>query len=159
MSGLLVRSGLVGVLLLVFALGATFLSMSGVPTLAQNATGPFTRAQVAAGHDDYLAYCANCHGANLAGDGDAPPLTGEAFAFDWAPRTIREFYQFISATMPDGLAGDLSSDTYFNIISFLLAANGAKPGPAPFNNESNVKIGAIANGQIVTAVVTGGGGP
>ncbi|HEX4636669.1 MAG TPA: hypothetical protein VH189_10845, partial [Rhizomicrobium sp.] len=57
-----------------------------------------------------------------------------------------------SKTMPDGLAGDLSVKTYSNIVSFLLAANGAKPGQDRFDPNSSTKIGDIADGRIVTMV-------
>lgn len=55
--------------------------------------------------------------------------------------------------MPEGLEGDLSSKMYVDILSFLLAANGAKPGATPFNPASNTRIGDIANGRPVKAVI------
>lgn len=125
--------------------------------LAQAAGGPFTQAEVVAGHAGYHDDCAGCHGdrlqgGGLQGAGDAPQLTGPNFNQDWSKQTIRVLYRYVSQTMPDGLAGDLSPKTYRDILSFLLAANGAKSGPAPFNPDSGIKIGDIANGHLVTAV-------
>jgi hypothetical protein len=54
--------------------------------------------------------------------------------------------------MPDGLAGDLGAKSYSDILSFRLAANGAKPGSVPFDPDCDIKIGDIANGMLVTAV-------
>ena len=134
------------------------LSLSSSDGLAQDTGSPFTQAEVVAGHASYHDYCAGCHGdelqgGGLQGGGDAPQLTGPNFNQDWSKQTIRVLYQYVSKTMPDGLAGDLSAKAYSDILSFLLAANGAKPGSAPFNPNSDIKIGDIANGHIVTAVI------
>ena len=139
------------------AVAVTVLIWSNSNRLPLKSSSPFTQAEVVAGHAGYNGYCAGCHGdelqgGGLQGGGDAPQLTGPNFNQDWSKQTIRILYQFVSHTMPDGLAGDLSSKTYSDILSFLLAANGAKPGLVPFNPNSNVKIGDIANGHIVTAV-------
>jgi hypothetical protein len=140
---------------LVVAVSVLFWSNSG--GLALDSRSPFTQAEVIAGHASFHDYCAGCHGdelqgGGLQGGGDAPQLTGPNFNQDWSKQTIRVLYRFVSQTMPDGLAGDLSAKMYSDILSFLLAANGAKPGSAPFNPNSDIRIGDIANGQIVTAV-------
>ena len=139
------------------AVAAAVLSLSNGDSLAQDTGSPFTQAEVVAGHVGYHAYCAGCHGEELQGGGlqggaDAPQLTGPNFNQDWSKQTIRVLYQYVSKTMPDGLAGDLSAKAYSDILSFLLAANGAKSGSAPFNPNSEIKIGDIANGHIVAAV-------
>ena len=139
------------------AVAVAVLFLSNSDGLAQDTPSPFTQAEVVAGHAGYHDYCAGCHGdelqgAGLQGGGDAPQLTGPNFNQDWSKQTIRVLYQYVSKTMPDGLAGDLSAKAYYNILSFLLAANGAKPGSAPFNPDSDIKIGDIADGHIVTAV-------
>src|ERR1700760_3095753 len=117
--------------------------------LAQDATSPFTQEQVAAGHKDYYTYCGECHGDDLAGNGEVPPLTGETFNADWSTKSIHDFYAFVSSAMPQGLAGDLSPQSYSSIIAYILAANGAKPGAVPLSKDSSVKLGAIADGKIV----------
>jgi hypothetical protein len=91
-------------------------------------------------------------GGGVQGGGDAPPLTGLLFNQDFSKSTVRELYRFVSKTMPDGLAGDLSAKTYADILSFVLAANGARPGPLSFNPRSGIRIGDIANGRLVTSV-------
>ena len=118
----------------------------------------FTQAEVTAGHASFHDYCAGCHGDYLQGGGleggsDAPPLAGPTFRQDWSKYTIQVLYRFVSKTMPEGLEGDLSAKTYSNILSFVLAANGARPGSEPFNPGSGLKISDIANGQTVMAVI------
>lgn len=125
---------------------------SGV-CLAAPTNGPFTEAEVVAGHASYHGYCAGCHGEDLQGFTDAPPLTGATFKFDWSKYTIRIFYDFVSKTMPAGLEGDLSAETYSNVIAFLLAANGAKAGSAHLNPNSSIKIGDIAKGGPVYTII------
>ena len=142
---------------------AAILIMVSASAFGQDA-GSFTQAQVTAGRQDYLANCATCHGANLGGganadsEDQAPPLTGETFNIDMASETIHGLYKFIATAMPNGSAGSLSPETYRNIVSFILAANGAKSGPSPLNDESDVKVSTIANGQPVAAVINGDGG-
>jgi mono/diheme cytochrome c family protein len=137
--------------------GLIFLILSMEESLAQQSNSPFTQDEVKAGHVGYHGNCAGCHGDNLqggglGGGGDAPPLTGALFNQDWSKYTIKTLYQYVSKTMPDGLAGDLSANTYSQIVSFLLAANGAKAGPTAFDPNSNITIGDIANGVTVYAV-------
>lgn len=128
--------------------------------VAAQAAAPaaFTKAEVLAGHASYHDYCSGCHGDDLGGGGlqggsDAPPLTGGFFHQDWSKYTIARLYTFVSKTMPEGLEGDLSAKTYADIISFLLAANGAKPGDVALDPNSSTKIGDIADGRTVSAVV------
>ena len=116
-------------------------------------TGPFTQAQVTAGHKNYVGYCSNCHGEDLAGGGDAPPLGGAFFSGDWAKYSVGQLYAFVANAMPQGLEGELKPEEYSSIIAYLLAANGAKPGPTPFIGKSDVKIGDITNGKIAASVV------
>jgi hypothetical protein len=140
------------------AIGLAVLSLSGCDGDRPAPPSAFTQAEVTAGHAAYTGYCAGCHGDYLQGGGlqggsDAPPLTGPTFKQDWSKYSIQVLYRFASKTMPEGLEGDLSATTYSNVLSFVLAANGAKPGAEPFNPNSNIKIGDIANGQTVVAVI------
>ncbi len=139
--------------------GFAIWSLSYGDGLAQGIKSPFTQAEVTAGHASYQGYCAGCHGdelqgGGLQGGGDAPQLTGPNFNQDWSKQTIRVLYQYVSKTMPDGLAGDLSAKTYRDVIAFLLAANGASPGSTPLDPNSSTRIGDIANGRLVTAVTS-----
>lgn len=134
------------------------LSLNACDGTKKASNSSFTQAEVAAGHASYHNYCSGCHrddlqGGGLQGGSDAPPLTGVTFKNDWSKYSIHVLYRFVSKTMPEGLEGDLSPSTYSNIISFILAANGAKSGATAFNPNSNTKIGNIANGQTVTAVI------
>jgi cytochrome c len=146
------------------AIGVVTLSLCACNGTQRGSKSEFTQAEVVAGHASYHAYCSGCHrddlqGGGLQGGSDATPLTGVTFKNDWSKYSIQVLYRFVSKAMPEGLEGNLSPNTYSNIISFVLAANGAKAGQAAFNPNSNTKIGDIANGQTVMAVIkapTGG---
>ena len=131
-------------------LGAA-ITLGGHAVLAQ--TGTFTKNQVTAGHKNFFVYCASCHGDDLAGGGEVPGLTGPIFNQDWSSSSLGGFYAYIYNAMPQGLEGDLKPEEYSSITAYVLAANGAKPGQAPFTGKSDVKISAIANGKIVSSVV------
>jgi hypothetical protein len=57
----------------------------------------------------------------------APPLAGEYFMNAWLGRTVRMFYDR-ARTMPPAAPGSLPSETYLNIVAYILQVNGVKPG-------------------------------
>ena len=67
----------------------TLAAAAGITAAAMAQTkgaGPFTEAQATAGADAFRGNCAACHGANLAGSGEAPQLAGPNFFGNWAKR-------------------------------------------------------------------------
>ena len=137
-----------------YLLAAAASLLGGTFALAQTPAGPFTQAQVTAGRADYADNCAECHGDAMQGaPPDVPALTGQQFRDSWSTRTTRELWQFISNTMPDSNPGSLTEDNYLNLVAYILAANGAKPGTTPFASTSVVKIDTIADGKTVAAVI------
>lgn len=131
--------------------GLAIVLLTSATAMAQDSA--FTQEQVTQGHKDYYTYCGECHGDTLAGNGEVPPLTGDSFVADWSGKSVHQFYAFVSSAMPQGLAGDLTEPQYSDIIAYILAANGAKPGTASFDKNSSTRIGAIADGKIVPSVI------
>src|SRR5213596_2542090 len=84
----------------------------------------YTASQADDGRAVYLANCASCHLADLAGRNEAPPLAGGNFMNAWAARTSTELIRYMQENMPPANRGGLSEDTYANIAGFLLQANG-----------------------------------
>jgi hypothetical protein len=136
------------------------LSLTGA-AMAQTApadkVGPFTLEQAVAGRRDFLQNCTNCHGATMNGGGGAPALTGVNFQEDWLNKSPGQLFRFVSGNMPLNFAGLLPRQTYIELTSFILAVNGAKPGANTFTGDSDVRIGAIADGHTVAAVLNGEG--
>jgi len=151
-------------LLVSSVLAAALLGVSAI-ALEQ---GPFTTDQSGAGRALYAANCGACHGATLAGAGEAPPLAGSTFLAAWGNRTTEEFYNLVKASMPYGNGNSLDADTYRRIVAYVLAYNGAQPGTKPLTGSENVKINTIADGKTPPALLAqqttparggGGGGP
>lgn len=109
---------------------------------------PFTQAQSDAGRESYMTSCASCHKEDLSGDG-APALVGPSFSHStFAQRTTAQLYTFIQTSMPFCEGGSLASETYVNLLAFLLQANGAKPGNEPLTPTTSVKVGDIITGDV-----------
>ena len=76
----------------------------------------------------YDKNCAACHGANLEGAGEAPPLKGAGFLANWKGKTAGELYTFTQRNMPPGAAGSLSDGDYRALAEYVWQANGGKSG-------------------------------
>src|SRR5688572_23865620 len=62
--------------------------------------GVFSDAQATRGQALYKQRCAGCHGADLAGGAQAPPLEGAAFRFKWRQEPLSALFIKIRYTMP-----------------------------------------------------------
>jgi polar amino acid transport system substrate-binding protein len=100
----------------------------------------FTAEQADKGREVFRLQCARCHGpdgqgiSNIYKGMTAPPLVGPA-ALPLDPRsyqkmrhfqfrTVRDVYEFASAVMPADQPASLSAEDYWNVIAYLLSANG-----------------------------------
>jgi hypothetical protein len=80
---------------------------------------------------------------------------GPPFLEDWSAKSTKDLFRFASTNMPFNAAGTLPKEDYVNLVAFILAVNGAKPGPARFTGNSDVNIGSIIDGNIVVGVLRG----
>ena len=110
--------------------------------------GPFTAEQARGGAALYAANCAGCHGPQLQGAGEAPPLAGASFMAAWGNRSTGELYNLVKASMPYGNGNSLDVATYRSIVAHVLAANGAKPGNIAMVGNETVRIATIADGKM-----------
>src|SRR4051812_25565452 len=110
--------------------------------------GPFVAEQSRSGRALYVANCAACHGPELKGAGEAPPLAGSTFLAAWGNRTTEELYNLVKASMPYGNGNSLDADTYRRIVAYVLAANGAQPGNVAMTGNEAVPIARIADGKM-----------
>jgi alcohol dehydrogenase (cytochrome c) len=126
---------------------ATVLATSVMVVAGQqqpSAPGPFTADQANAGRTAFQTNCSGCHGADLMG---YPPLAGPAFIGSWGTRNTRDLFGLIQTTMPTDRPGALPTDTYLNIIAFILQSNGRTPGTQPLTATTSVVIGGAAPAQ------------
>ena len=121
-------------------------------------TGPFTQGQADAGRQSYMTSCASCHNDDLSGKG-APAVAGKGFiASNFGKGTVGELYKFIQTSMPFCEGGSLATETYLNVVAFILEANGAKPGSQPLTPTSDVKVNDIATGEMPAGFLSGATG-
>ncbi|MGD0074872.1 MAG: c-type cytochrome [Candidatus Binataceae bacterium] len=116
----------------------------------------FTDAQAKSGSETFQLQCARCHGPNGEGLENiyhglrAPELIGpKAFPVD--PRayqklrhfdfhSVRDIYEFASASMPADQPASLSADVYWDVIAYLLEANGVRPDSKQLDETSAAEI-------------------
>ena len=99
-----------------------------------------------------MIHCTGCHGSYLLGN-SGPPLVGPPFLEDWSDKSTKDLFRFASNNMPFNAAGTLPEETYLNLVSFILAVNGARPGTRAFAPDSDVPIASIIDGNIVVGVL------
>jgi cytochrome c5 len=86
---------------------------------------PVPVASAGDGKAIYDKSCAACHGADLNGAGEAPPLKGQAFLDKWKGKADA-LYAFIHQNMPPGAAGSLSDGDYRAVTAYVLQANASQ---------------------------------
>jgi mono/diheme cytochrome c family protein len=89
--------------------------------------GVYSAEQAQRGQKAYEKSCGYCHRDNLEGD-EGPPLVGSPFTLRWRNQTLEDMFKMIQETMPQDAPATLSPETYADIVSYLLKANGAPPG-------------------------------
>ena len=89
--------------------------------------GAYTEDQAARGATSYQQNCARCHGANLAGTFEIPPLVGRFVPY-WSGSTLDVLVDYITRAMPLGRPGSLSPAVNADIVAFILKSNGFPAG-------------------------------
>jgi len=93
-------------------------------------TGVYTAQQATRGAAIYQSKCSLCHGAELAGDGTAPPLAGADFLSHWTGQPVAELFEKIHASMPSDQPGTLTAQEAADLVAFLLSSNKRPAGPS-----------------------------
>lgn len=119
-------------LVLVLALSEDVAQGQEVQSLS---SGVFTEAQAARGSIVYIASCESCHAADLRGNSNAPSLLGMSFMFLWEGRSLEELFVTIQSTMPSENPGSLSMQSYVDVMSYILQANGFSDGASELQAE------------------------
>jgi mono/diheme cytochrome c family protein len=91
--------------------------------------GVYTEEQAARGGRIYVRSCGQCHSDDLSGGGDGePPLAGVLFMSQWSGSTVGDLVERISESMPYTAPGSLPGQEYVDVVSYILAVNGAPSG-------------------------------
>lgn len=89
--------------------------------------GVYTDAQAERGHTLYTQNCARCHGAQLWGTYEIPPLVGR-FMARWSGSSLDALFDYVSTAMPLGHPGALGPSANADILAFLLKSNDVPSG-------------------------------
>jgi len=106
------------------------------------AEGIYTTGQATRGGTLYQAQCSSCHGSDLAGVGQNPPLTGDEFLSKYEGESIDALFQTIHNTMPATKPGSLTPQQTADALAFILSSNKYLAGTKelPSDEESLKKI-------------------
>ena len=110
---------------------AAYCALRAQQTIMSVWDGVYTRQQAERGQPLYREYCEDCHGEELEGDAETPPLAGGAFQTNWDGLPLGDLYTRIRRDMPlNKDAGKLSPDINTALLAYILSLNHFPPGPA-----------------------------
>jgi cytochrome c len=89
--------------------------------------GVYTDAQADHGHTLYMQSCARCHGADLSGTYEIPPLVGRFMPY-WSGSTLDALFDYVSTAMPLDHPGALGPAANADIVAFMLKSNDIPSG-------------------------------
>ncbi len=92
--------------------------------------GIYSEAQAKRGEQIYKETCASCHGDDLSGGGQAPPLAGKDFNADWNDLTMGDLYDRTHQSMPADKPGSLTPAQTADVIAYLLQKGNYPAGEA-----------------------------
>jgi mono/diheme cytochrome c family protein len=120
-------------------------TQAGKAAQAVGAAPAFTTVQAERGEAAYDHSCLDCHGSTLDnGEFGGPPLKGGSFARHWDAANVAALFGFMKAKMPPDRPGQLTDESYADLIAYILSQNGYKPGdkelPADVNAQQAMSL-------------------
>lgn len=97
--------------------------------------GVYTADQAKRGADRYTDTCASCHGDNLEGEGQAPPLMGKEFTDNWNKQTVGDLFDIVKGTMPADKPGSLTRQQNSEVLAYIFQKNGYPAGKTELSAE------------------------
>jgi len=94
--------------------------------------GVYTDAQAERGHTLYMQSCSRCHGADLSGTFEIPPLVGRFMPY-WSGSTLDALFDYVSTAMPLDHPGALGPTANADIVAFILKSNEIPSGSKELN--------------------------
>ena len=90
----------------------------------------YTEEQSKRGEDLFVNACESCHGKELKGIDDAPPLAGSTFLGAWSGKTVGSLGEQIFSSMPSNDPGTLNRQQVADVLAFIIRYNAFPPGKA-----------------------------
>ena len=103
--------------------------------------GVYTDAQAKRGSELYAKECASCHGTELSGGEEAPPLSGGGFTSNWNGLTVGDLFERTRTTMPQNEPGRVSRQQHADILAYILSVNRFPAGKAELEPKTEVLRG------------------
>jgi mono/diheme cytochrome c family protein len=101
--------------------------------------GVYTVEQANRGLSQYNDHCLDCHGEDLEGDAETPPLRGGTFLTNWDGQRLGDLYLRIRRDMPLNFeAGKLSPAVNADLVAYILSINRFPPGAAELPHAAEV---------------------
>jgi len=97
--------------------------------------GVYTDAQAERGHTLYNQNCGRCHGADLSGTFEIPPLIGRFMPY-WSGSTLDALFNYISTAMPLDHPGALGASANADIVAYILKTNEIPSGSKELKADS-----------------------
>ena len=89
--------------------------------------GVYSEPQAERGHTLYMQSCSRCHGADLSGTFEIPPLVGRFMPY-WSGSTLDALFDYVSTAMPLDHPGALGPAANADIVAFILKRNDLPSG-------------------------------
>jgi mono/diheme cytochrome c family protein len=99
--------------------------------------GAYNEEQATRGQALYYMHCLSCHGEDMAGLDQAPPLAGPQFSGVWNGEPLWALAKRIDM-MPPAQPAMLSREETVAILAYMLWYNGLPIGEAPLSTEQSV---------------------
>src|SRR5579863_2987811 len=97
------------------------------PTRISVWDGVYTDAQAGRGQTLYMQNCSRCHGPELWGTYEIPPLVGRFMPY-WSGSTLDALFDYVSTAMPLDHPGALGPAANADIVAFILKTNNIPSG-------------------------------
>ena len=94
--------------------------------------GVYTDAQADHGRTLYMQNCGRCHGADLSGTFEIPPLIGRFMPY-WSGSTLDALFDYVSTAMPLDHPGALGPSANADIVAYILKSNDIPAGSKELN--------------------------
>jgi S-disulfanyl-L-cysteine oxidoreductase SoxD len=92
--------------------------------------GVYTEEQAKRGQAAYTQQCSMCHGSELSGADEVPPLSGNEFFSNWNTLSLGELFERIRTTMPADKPGKLSRQQNADFLAYVLSFDKFPAGQA-----------------------------
>jgi len=99
--------------------------------------GVYTTQQAERGAKLYRDTCGSCHGDDLEGMEQAPPLAGGTFAQRWDGIALKKLFERIQEMPPDAPAKRLADQQCVDVLAFLLSAHKIPAGAVALAADKN----------------------